>query len=144
MVHCDPQWSPHSNLDSEPDEFFLTHCSQQRVDLHQDSTRFKYSFNKLRPIDPQQFPTCDECAEQQRLKEDLRRPYKGNAKSTAKGEVNKNVRWMRTMDLCAGAGALSWGFQLSGAFNPLWAIEKDLSCAKTYRCVYFAVHSGSS
>lgn len=55
-----------------------------------------------------------------------------------------NVRWMRTMDLCAGAGALSWGFQLSGAFNPLWAIEKDLSCAKTYRCVHFVVRSGSS
>lgn len=135
VVHCKPQWVPHSNLDSESDEFFLTHHSRGRPRIHDQSGNFQYSISRLEPIQLQQFTKCKECKIKQDQIKKNRQPFKDNAAYAAKGEVYPQARYMKTMDLCAGGGGLSIGVEKSGAFRIFWAIEKDVSSARTYRCV---------
>lgn len=112
---CSPSWEPHTDLHSEPDHFVLTHDAL-KPDVRSPSD--------LKPIEPERFNFCQECRVKEGYYTKLRDRYKSG-----------KARPLKTLDLCAGGGGLSLGLTRSKAFVPMWAIEKDIAHARTYKCV---------
>lgn len=116
-VHVDPNWQPHSNLDSEPDEFFLTH-------------RLTTS-ERLRSIERTAIPRCPKCTKLQTDDAKNRKPYKDNAN----GKPPERFKVIKSLDLCCGAGGFSYGLEQSGVFDFYWGVDSNRSCADTYKFV---------
>lgn len=125
VVHIDPNWKPHGQLDSEPDEFFLTSEASRPRELKMDN---------LRPVDPRRFPKCKECTPIEKVWSNFRRGFKdtGSGDSTTFSATN-TVPQLRGMDLCCGAGGLSFGLEKAGFMTARWGVDIDTDSTRSFR-----------
>lgn len=121
VVRYDPHWDRHSQLESEPNEFFLTHRSTKLMNP---------TVRDLHPINPRDFPVCEECSERQGKMDSYFNFYKP---SLGEGANASTGTQMNTLDLFSGAGGLALGVTMTGALAVKWAVEKSIPASQTFR-----------
>lgn len=94
------------------DHFYVE--AQAREDVH-------VSLDDLRPLSTRSFTTCNDCVRERRkaVKEQAR--------------LKEAHEPLRGLELFAGAGGLSTGFDESGFVKTLWAVELGASACLTYQ-----------
>lgn len=94
------------------------------VDLFTDSSDPE-SLDELSSLPPRVFKTCTECTKEHQacLEEDM--------------SLLKKHGPLRGLELFAGAGGLSTGFNSTGFVQTKWAVEYIPIIASTYKCVLF-------
>ena len=125
VVHYVPRWREHSRLDSEPDHFFLTHSTKS----------LKPTIRDLTPIASLPFNRCTVCAAREDNWRDFREPYKRLGSGRRPHPNLASVERLKTLDLCAGPGGLSYGLQKTGLFEACWAVENNVQAARSYKWV---------
>ncbi|KAG8795276.1 hypothetical protein FRC16_010154, partial [Serendipita sp. 398] len=122
IVRLNPRWKPYEKLNSEPNEFFLTHDAGKNL---------RPTFADLKQIRPEDYQACYDCTRRIKANDKYYRHFTSRGQPDAEGNPRPNA--LDTLDLCCGAGGLSLGLGNSNVCDVKWAIDKDIESARTFR-----------